>query len=108
MIEYFKELNKKFDKGIAVNQSSLEFAISYSKKSEDWQEQLALILRAIINDHAFSDGNKRTAAAYAMAVFESRKLAYDTYKVEKMVLGIAKNRITETSRIRRMIRYALQ
>lgn len=43
-----------------------------------------------------------------MAVFESRKLAYDTYKVEKMVLGIAKNRITETSRIRRMIRYALQ
>ena len=107
MIEAFQKINLKFDKGTFVNQRSLEFAISAAQKSKNWQEQLAFIARAIINDHVFADGNKRTAAAYMMAVFESRKLPCDEYKIDKMVLSIAKNKISDIDKIRRMIQNAL-
>lgn len=108
MIGEFKAVNRKFDKGILVNRSSLDFAISAVRKSKNWQEQLALITRALANDHVFADGNKRTAAAYMMAVFERRKLAYDAFKVDKLVLSIAKNRIKDLKRIERMIKNVLR
>ena len=77
------------------------------EQSKNWAEQLAFIVRAIVNDHVFSDGNKRTAAAYAMSVLEAQKLQYDAYKVDRMVLSIAQNRITDTGSIRRMIKNVL-
>ncbi|MBI2575573.1 Fic family protein [Candidatus Woesearchaeota archaeon] len=107
MIEEFREINKKFDKGVIINIGSLEFAISAAKKSKNWQEQLAFIVRAVVNDHVFADGNKRTAAAYIMAVLEERKLPYDAYKVDKLVLSIAKNRIRSYKRTHGMIKNAI-
>ena len=107
MIDKFQKINLKFDKGTFVNQSSLESAISAAQKSKNWQEQLAFIVRVIINDHVFADGNKRTAAAFIMAVLESCKLPYDEYKIDKMVLSIAKNQISDIVKIRRMIQNVL-
>lgn len=108
MIEEFQELNRKFDKGIIVNRSSLDFALSATQKSKNWQEQLAFLIRAIINEHVFADGNKRTAVTYIMAVLETRKLAYDAYAVDRLVLDIAKNRITSIIRIRRLIQNVIR
>ena len=108
MIIEFQELNRKFDKGTLVNRGSLEFAISACKKTKNWQEQLAFILRALINDYVFADGNKRTATAYIMAVLEKQKLAYDVYKIDTMAVSIAKNRLTSIARIRRLIQNALR
>ncbi len=84
------------------------FAISAANKSKNWQEQAAFVLRALVNDHVFADGNKRTAAAYIMAVFEQRKLPYDAFKVDGLVLSIAKNRITDIRRIEGMIKNAMR
>ncbi|MBI3051872.1 Fic family protein [Candidatus Woesearchaeota archaeon] len=104
----FIEINRQFDKGTLMNKGSLEFAVSAAEGSKNWQEQLALIVRAIVNDHVFADGNKRTAAAFIMSVFESRKLAYDSYKVDRAVVSIARRRIANTYIIRRMMQNAIR
>lgn len=108
MIDKFIEINKKFDKGVLVNSSTLEFAISAANNTKNWQEQVAFVVRALVNDHVFSDGNKRTAAAFIMAVFEEKKLPYDPYKIEKLVLSVAKNKTKNIKTIKEMIRNALR
>lgn len=55
-------LNQVFDDGSLNNEASLEFALSYAKRTENWIKALAYLTRAILIDHVFHEGNKRTAA----------------------------------------------
>lgn len=98
------ELNKEFDKGDIVNQSSLDFAISYAKHSKDWIKQLAFVIRAILIDHVFKEGNKMTVAALILINLEDRKLAYDPFKVDNIIIEIIKKNITNVDKIRRLIK----
>lgn len=100
------EINKKFSSGAVVNNGSLDFALSAAFKGEDWQEQLAFVIRALLCDHIFEDGNKRTAAAYIMAVLESLRYRYDPFKIDRLVIKITKNNITGIKKVRRMIENA--
>lgn len=100
------EINKGFSTGVIVNKSSLEFAVSAAYKSKDWLEQLAFVVRAVLCDHVFADGNKRIAAAYMMAVLEDFKYKYDPFRIDRLVLKIAKNNIASIKTIRRMIENA--
>ena len=97
------EINKKFSSGTVVNNGSLDFALSAAFKGKDWQEQLAFIIRALLCDHVFEDGNKRTAAAYVMAILENFKYRYDPFKIDQLVLKVAKNNVSDIKKIRRMI-----
>ena len=54
-------INQKFASGHFENESSLDFALEHSKHSIAWTKQLAYLIRAILIDHVFVDGNKRTA-----------------------------------------------
>ncbi len=98
------EINKKFDKGIIVNRSSLEFALSMILTTKDLFRQLACIVRAILIDHVFEEGNKRTAAAIIVYYFEENKIAYDPYKIDKIIVDIIKNNINSTEHIRRKLK----
>ncbi len=100
------DVNKQFSNGTVVNQGSLDFALSAVLRSKDWREQLAYIVRALLCDHVFEDGNKRTAVAYTMAVLESFKCRYDPFKIDRLVLKIAKNNVSDIRKIRRMIENA--
>ena len=91
IIKELVRINKRFSSGKIINTSSLEFAESAAKKTKNWQEQMAYVLRAIVSDHAFEDGNKRTAAAYLAGVLENYKIPYDPFKIDKTVLTIAKS-----------------
>ena len=55
-------LNEKFADGSLHNETSLEFALGYAKRTENWTKALAYLIRAILHDHVFEEGNKRTAA----------------------------------------------
>lgn len=99
-------INRQFSSGTIVNPGSLDFALSAVLRSKDWQEQLAYIVRALVCDHVFEDGNKRTAVAYIMAVLESFKCRYDPFKIDQLVLKIAKNNISDIKKIRGMIENA--
>ena len=105
-VEDIVKINKQFDSGRIVNKSSLEFALSSSNDSKDWLKQLAYLVRAIIIDHIFEEGNKRTASALIMAVLEENKIAYDPQKVDAIIIEIIKNNITIINKIKRMIKDA--
>ena len=101
-------INRKFDSGIVVNASSLDFALSNLKTTKDWTKQLAYLVRAILIDHVFEEGNKRTAAALIMDFIEIQKLAYDSYKVDKLIIEIIKKNITDINKIRRLIKNVIR
>ncbi len=101
------ELNKEFDFGKLINESSLDFAISNANSTKDWIKQLAYITRAIIIDHTFSGGNKRTAAALIMGALEEGKLKYDPFKVDNLIINIINKNITNINKIRRIIKDAI-
>ncbi|MBI2141313.1 Fic family protein [Candidatus Woesearchaeota archaeon] len=106
LVDELTAINKRFGNGRLINKSSLEFAESALKKTKNWQEQAAYIIRAIVADHPFEDGNKRTAAAYLSALLEEYKIPYDRYKIDKLVLTIAKD-TKSIDKIRRMIKNAI-
>ena len=101
-------INKKFDKGNLVNRSSLEFALSSARKTKDWVTQLAYIIRAIVIDHAFEEGNKRTAAAVMVAYITAHKKGYDEYKVDQIIIKLIKKEVINITQIRRLIKDAIR
>lgn len=102
--EDIAELNKKFDKGTIINDSSLSFALSSMRNTKDWFKQLAYLVRAIIVDHVFEEGNKRTAAALIIYFFEAHKVAYDPYKVDKIITEVILKNVTSVEQIRRKLK----
>lgn len=102
------EINKKFDTGTIVNRSSLSFALSSIQASKDWFKQLAYLVRAILIDHVFHEGNKRTTAALIIYFFEAHKKAYDPYKIDKIIADILVDNINSVEHIRRKLKDAIR
>lgn len=65
-------INQRYDEGIVMNEGSLSFALESIRKSNDWIEQLAYLVRALLVDHVFKDGNKRTASNLLMAALREK------------------------------------
>jgi len=102
------EINKKFDSGIVVNRGSLDFAIKTVASMKDWTTQAAYLVRVVVLDRIFEEGNKRTALAVLLAYFEANKKAYDLYSLEKVIINIINKNITSIENIRRMIKNAIR
>ena len=99
--------NREFGGHIARD-SSLEFALSMQehRKYGDYRK-LAYIWRAILIDHPFTDGNKRTALWAALKFAEGSGKKPDTSKLNRAIIKIASRNITSIAKIERMIRHAL-
>jgi len=97
-------LNLKFDNGNLNNEASLDFALEYAKKTENWTKALAYLVRAIVLDHVFEEGNKRTAAILIKSYVEFE--GYNTYddQISKLIKSIILKRITSIKRIEEMIK----
>ena len=102
------ELNKNFDKGIIVNNSSLDFALSSIQNTKDWIKQLSYLVRALLIDHVFQEGNKRTTAALILSFFEAHKVGYDSYKIDKIIIEIISKNINSIEQIRRKLKDAIR
>ena len=107
LLEELTAINRKFSGGRVINGSGIGFAETALKNAKNWQEQAAYVVRAVIADHAFEDGNKRTAAAYLAGLFEAYRIPYDPYKIDKLVLTIAKD-TKSIDKIRRMIKNVMR
>lgn len=105
-IEEIQDINKQFDTGEIVNKSSLEFALNAVQKSKDWVTQLAYLLRTIVLDHVFKEGNKRTAVAIFIAFCTMKNKQYDIYKVDQIIKNMIQKNITDINKIRRLIKNA--
>lgn len=101
-------INKGFG-GNLRSDSSLDFAfyIIRSRKM-GFYKKLAYLLRAILVDHPFSDGNKRTAAFLCFAFAEEYKKNVDRELVLHQIISIAKKNIQEIRNIEWRIKTAIK
>ena len=103
-VKELEKINKKLEPESKLkSSSSLEFAAEHAARTKDWKLQLAYLLRAIVVDHPFLDGNKRTGAYLIFKFFEENKVTLDAQKVDRLVIKIAKNNITDIRKIRRLV-----
>ncbi len=102
-IDELVKINKKFANGNILNKSSLEFALS-SIKSKGWIDQVAYLVRALLVDHVFEDGNKRTAASIIIVYYTEFRVGFDSAKVAKVTRDITAKNINDISKIKRMIK----
>jgi len=101
-------LNQEFDQGNLNNESSLYFALSYAKKTENWTKALAWLTRAILLDNVFEEGNKRTAALLIKTYSDYER--FETYddKIVKIIKEIILKNITSIRKIEEMIKNAIK
>lgn len=97
------EINKSFHTGKLVNEGSLDFALSQVHRSKNWLKTAAILSRAILIDHVFEDGNKRTAAGIIAGIMELNALSYSPAKMNKTVVMIAKENITSIKKLEQVI-----
>ena len=99
-------VNQKFHTGKLSNESSLNFAIAQVHRSQNWLKTTAILSRAILIDHVFEDGNKRTAAGVIAGIMEMNSIPYSPIKIDKAVIMIAKENIVSIAKIEKVIIYA--
>ena len=101
-------INKGFG-GNLRSDSSLDFAFAKIENSKlGSYKQLAYLLRAILVDHPFSDGNKRTATFLVFAFAEKNKKIVDTDLLQHHIISIAKKNIQEIRNIEWRLKNAVK
>ena len=92
------------ESGSFSNENSLDFALSIIKQKKSWLYEVSYLIRSILVDHVFSDGNKRTALAIVMFYLEERNLQYDKEKLMRLVWIISKKNVKDINKIMRAIK----
>jgi len=91
------------------NDSSLNFALEKQKDDKlGAYKKLAYLLRAILVDHPFSDGNKRTATFLCMAFANEENLQTDKELLAHQIVSIAKNNIADIRNIADRIKTSIR
>ena len=97
-------LNEIFEDGSTINESSLDFALSFAKKTTNWHKSLAILIRAILLDHVFEEGNKRTAAILLKTYVEYKGYSTNESKVVLLVKKVIEKNITSLRKLEEMIK----
>ena len=89
--------------------SSIDFAIDKQKEAKIGEyKKLAYLWRAILVDHPFSDGNKRTAVFLGFNFAEqTKKQVIERELLVHHAVSIAKNNITDINIIERRLKNAI-
>ncbi len=89
--------------------SSLDFAIQMQDNPKLGEyKKLAYLWRAILVDHPFSDGNKRTAVYLAHAFADMNKNRADRDTLVDAAISIAKNNIIDIRNIEWRLKNAIR
>tara|TARA_Y100000310_G_scaffold345591_1_gene466998 strand:+ start:1041 stop:1370 length:330 start_codon:yes stop_codon:yes gene_type:complete len=95
-------INQEIGESGELNQnSSLSFALSLIKQKKSWIFELSYLVRSLVIDHSFVDGNKRTAYLICTLYFEHNNRDYDDEKIVETIYKLAKNNITDINKIGR-------
>lgn len=100
-------INRGFGGGLR-NDASIDFAIDKQKEDKLGEyKKLAYLWRAILVDHPFTDGNKRTAVFIAFNFAEELNKQVDRELLVHHAVSIAKNNIIDINVIERRLRNAI-
>jgi len=98
------EINKAFNKSKVTNKGSLAYAVKTTTRSKNWLKTAAILTKGILIDHAFEDGNKRTAAAVIMLIMDINNIQYNPEKIPKIIIKILLKNMTNIKNIERCIK----
>jgi len=100
-------VNQQFSRGYFENESSLDYALSHLKQNLSWTKKTAYITRAILIDHIFEDGNKRTA--YFVLIYLANVHGYiiEEKKALNIIKRVILKNITSIKKIKDMIENAI-
>lgn len=102
------KINKKLG-GNLSRTGSLDYALDIIKhEKRNPYKKVAYLVRAIIVDHPFIDGNKRTALEVIIKELYKENIVCDIKKLTKTIVKIAKNNINSIIKIERMLRKCCQ
>ena len=91
------------------SESSIDYALDkLEDKKLGMYKKLAYLLRAILVDHPFSDGNKRTAAYISLKFATEFKKQVNTELLIHHLVSIAKQNIHDIRKIERRLKNALK
>ncbi|HLD36992.1 MAG TPA: Fic family protein [Candidatus Nanoarchaeia archaeon] len=111
-MEISKENLLRINRGFGGNirsGSSIDYAIDMQKEKRIGEyKKLAYLLRAVLVDHPFSDGNKRTAMFIALAFAEENKKQVDRELLLHHIVSIAKQNITDLRNIEWRLKNAVR
>jgi len=89
--------------------SSLDYAIDIQQNNKlGIYKKLAYLLRAVLIDHPFSDGNKRTAMFISLAFAEENNKEVDKDLLSHHIISIARQNITEIRNIEWRLKSAIK
>ncbi|MBS3084039.1 Fic family protein [Candidatus Pacearchaeota archaeon] len=101
-------INKGFGGNIS-NESSLDFALRHQDNPKLGEyKKLAYLFRAILVDHPFTDGNKRTAMFLSLAFSEENNKTIDRDLLLHHILSIASKNITQIRVIEERLKNAIK
>ncbi len=101
-------INHGFE-GNLRNDSSLDFAIQMQDNNKLGKyKKLAYLWRAILVDHPFSDGNKRTAVFLAHSFAEENNKLTNRDLLVHHAISIAKDNINDIRQIEWRLKNAIQ
>jgi prophage maintenance system killer protein len=100
-------INRGFGGGLR-NDTSLDFSLDkQNEKKLGEYKKLAYLWRAILVDHPFTDGNKRTAIFLAFNFADENSMRVDRELLIHHAVSIAKNNIKNINIIERRLRNAI-
>lgn len=91
------------ESGELRSSSSLDFALKMTKQNKGWLMELSYIVRSILIDHPFIDGNKRTAYLLCVIYFEDNNKRFDKQRIMETMHLIAKKNINSVDKIGRLL-----
>lgn len=100
-------INQQFVESYFENESSLNFALNYLKHNIAWTKKVAHLIRAILIDHVFGDGNKRTACFILMYFTDLYGYGIEQKKALNIIKRIVLKNIISIKQIRGIIENAV-
>ena len=101
-------INKGFGGNIR-NEASLEFALQQQENNKLGEyKKIAYLIRAILVDHVFTDGNKRTAMFLLLAFANESNKVVDNDLVLHHILSISAKNITQIRAIEERLKNAVK
>ena len=99
-------VNKRFANGVLVNKESLDIALSSPEKG--WMDQVAYLVKGLLVDHIFENGNKRTAAMIIAASYTEFEIGFDVQRIDEIVVEIESRDIADIDKIKELIKSVIR
>ena len=96
------------ERGDFSNEGSLDFALGIAGVKRNWLYELTYLVRSLLVDHVFQDGNKRTCLLLVIYYFDQRHLPYDREKLLTTLHKITKNNISNPVLIARLLYHVIR